>query len=205
MDACAVVGSPDVERGEIVKAFIVLRKDVAQTPTLAREIQDHVKAVTAPYKYPRAVEFVEALPMIVLTNCDYVEFQFGAFPPKRVYPDRENYPHLPHAPVVIDHRHVDFAEIGAWGMRWQDGRFTGFVDGEPVAEVRLSGKAVATTLEFVADDAELRAGEKDATRFIVRALDQFGNVLPVFDDPHDAAAIATYEAWRQLGYPGATA
>lgn len=65
VQSCAVVGSPDVERGEIVKAFIVLRKDVAQTPTLAREIQDHVKAVTAPYKYPRAVEFVEALPMTV--------------------------------------------------------------------------------------------------------------------------------------------
>ncbi len=125
----------------------------------------------------------DVLPLIVLTNCDYIEFQFGAFPPKRVYPDRENYPHLPHAPVVIDQRHVDFAEIGAWGMRWQDGRFTGFVDGQPVAEVRLSGKAVATTLELVADDAELRASEKDATRFIVRALDQFGNVLPVFDDP----------------------
>ena len=56
-------------------------------------------------------------------------------------------------------------------------------DGEPVAEVRLSGKAVATALELVADDAELRAGEKDATRLIVRALDQLGNVLPVFDDP----------------------
>lgn len=65
VQSCAVVGSPDVERGEIVKAFIVLHKGVAQTPTLAREIQDHVKAVTAPYKYPRAVEFVEALPMTV--------------------------------------------------------------------------------------------------------------------------------------------
>ena len=125
----------------------------------------------------------DVLPLIVLTNCDYVEFQFGAFPPKRVYPDRERYPNLPHAPVIIDHRHVDLAEIGAWGMRWQDGRFTGFINDQPVAEVRLSGKAVATTLELVADDAALRAGEKDATRFIVRALDQLGNVLPVFDDP----------------------
>lgn len=65
VQSCAVVGSPDAERGEIVKAFIVLHKGVAQTPTLAREIQDHVKAVTAPYKYPRAIEFVEALPMTV--------------------------------------------------------------------------------------------------------------------------------------------
>lgn len=125
----------------------------------------------------------DVLPLIVLTNCDYIEFQFGEFPPKRIYPDRDSYPHLPHAPVVIDGRHVDLAELGAWGMRWQDGRFTGFVNGEAVAEVRMSGKAVATTLELVADDTELQATEKDATRVIVRALDQLGNVLPVFDDP----------------------
>jgi beta-galactosidase len=124
----------------------------------------------------------DVLPLIVLTNCDYVEFQFGDFPPKRIEPDRAAYPHLPHAPVIIDGRHVDLAEIGAWGMRWQDGKFTGFVDGRPVAEVRLLGSAVATALQLDCDDAELRAAEKDATRCIVRALDQLGNVLPVFDD-----------------------
>lgn len=124
----------------------------------------------------------DVLPLIVLTNCDYVEFQFGDFPPKRIEPDRAAYPHLPHAPVIIDGRHVDFAEIGAWGMRWQDGTFTGFVDGRAVAEVRLSGNAVATTLQLECDDVELLAAEKDATRCIVRALDQLGNVLPVFDD-----------------------
>lgn len=124
----------------------------------------------------------DVLPLIVLTNCDYIEFQFGDFPPKRIAPDREAYPHLPHAPVIIDHRHVDFAEIGAWGMRWQDGKFTGYVDGKAVAQVCLAGDAVASTLQFQADDLELAADEKDATRCVVRALDQLGNVLPVFDD-----------------------
>ncbi len=59
---CAVVGSPDVERGEIVKAFVVLKEGVRENDTLARELAEHVKTVTAPYKYPRAVEFLKDLP-----------------------------------------------------------------------------------------------------------------------------------------------
>jgi 2-aminobenzoate-CoA ligase len=59
---CAVVGSPDRERGEIVKAFIVLRHGIAGDDALRAELQDYVKSEIAPYKYPRAVEFVTALP-----------------------------------------------------------------------------------------------------------------------------------------------
>lgn len=59
---CAVVGSPDAERGEIVKAFVALRPGHVPDDALARALQEHVKRVTAPYKYPRAIEFVEALP-----------------------------------------------------------------------------------------------------------------------------------------------
>lgn len=61
----AVVGSPDLERGEVVKAFILLRPGVSPSDDLIADIQDHVKRVTAPYKYPRLVEFVEALPKTV--------------------------------------------------------------------------------------------------------------------------------------------
>jgi acyl-coenzyme A synthetase/AMP-(fatty) acid ligase len=59
---CAAVASPDPERGEVVKAFVVLRPGMAGSEALAKEIQDHVKRVTAPYKYPRRIEFIDNLP-----------------------------------------------------------------------------------------------------------------------------------------------
>jgi acyl-coenzyme A synthetase/AMP-(fatty) acid ligase len=62
---CAVVPSPDEERGEVVKAFVVLRDGIEGTPEMAKELQDFVKSVTAPYKYPRRIEFVEELPKTV--------------------------------------------------------------------------------------------------------------------------------------------
>lgn len=59
---CAVVGLPDDRRGNLVSAFIVLRDPDEASDALIQELQDHVKAVIAPYKYPRRVEFVQALP-----------------------------------------------------------------------------------------------------------------------------------------------
>ncbi len=59
---CAVTAVPDPVRGQVVKATVVLAKGHAGTEELVRELQDHVKRVTAPYKYPRVVEFVPELP-----------------------------------------------------------------------------------------------------------------------------------------------
>ncbi len=59
---CAVVGAPDQERGRIVKAFVVLREAGDAGAATVKELQDFVKAEIAPYKYPRAVEFVAELP-----------------------------------------------------------------------------------------------------------------------------------------------
>jgi acetyl-CoA synthetase/medium-chain acyl-CoA synthetase len=61
----AVVGKPDTLRGEIVKAFVVLAAGHAPASALAAELQDHVKHVTAPYKYPREIEFVTELPKTI--------------------------------------------------------------------------------------------------------------------------------------------
>jgi len=64
---CAITGVPDEIRGMVVKATIVLSKEYKSKagPELAKEIQDHVKRVTAPYKYPRVVEFVDELPKTI--------------------------------------------------------------------------------------------------------------------------------------------
>ncbi|KHE71771.1 acyl-CoA synthetase MbcS [Halobacillus sp. BBL2006] len=59
---CAVVASPDEVRGNIVKAFIVLQDGYEKSEGLVKELQDHVKELTAPYKYPRKVEFIDELP-----------------------------------------------------------------------------------------------------------------------------------------------
>ena len=61
----AVVGSPDIIRGFIVKAFVVLKEGYDPSEKLAREIQEYVKGVTAPYKYPRKIEFVTELPKTI--------------------------------------------------------------------------------------------------------------------------------------------
>jgi 2-aminobenzoate-CoA ligase len=62
VEECAVVGVPDSTRGQIVKAFVVLRDIPQDGEDLSRAIQDFVKNSIAPYKYPRAVEFVNELP-----------------------------------------------------------------------------------------------------------------------------------------------
>src|SRR5690606_7465416 len=59
---CGVIGVPDELRGQVVKAFVVLRDGHAPGDALVQELQDFVKAEIAPYKYPRAIQFMDALP-----------------------------------------------------------------------------------------------------------------------------------------------
>ena len=62
---CAITAVPDPDRGQVVKATIILSKNYHASDELARELQEHVKKVTAPYKYPRIVEFVTELPKTI--------------------------------------------------------------------------------------------------------------------------------------------
>ena len=59
---CGVVGAPDERRGMVVKAYVILREGVAADDVTIKELQNHVKRTVAPYKYPRAIEFVTDLP-----------------------------------------------------------------------------------------------------------------------------------------------
>ncbi len=71
----AVVASPDEMRGEIVKAFIVLAADYTPSQELAKELQEYVKKVTAPYKYPREIEFVKELPKTISGKIRRIELR----------------------------------------------------------------------------------------------------------------------------------
>lgn len=73
----AVVSSPDEKRGEVVKAFVILAPGYTPSPELEKEIQDHVKKITAPYKYPRKIEFMDALPKTVSGKIRRVELREG--------------------------------------------------------------------------------------------------------------------------------
>ncbi len=72
---CAVTGVPDPDRGQIVKATIVLTKNYTPSEELVKELQEHVKKVTAPYKYPRIIEFVQELPKTISGKIRRVEIR----------------------------------------------------------------------------------------------------------------------------------
>lgn len=71
----AVVSSPDEVRGEVVKAFVILAPGYEPSEELVKELQEHVKKVTAPYKYPRKIEFVKSLPKTVSGKIRRVELR----------------------------------------------------------------------------------------------------------------------------------
>ncbi len=121
------------------------------------------------------------LPLIILTNCDEVELTYGSYPPKRVQPDHENYPHLPHPPIVLDHRSFTAEELGVWGMSWEKARVTGYLNGKIVAVKDFVDNALPTTLQVVPDAVQI--GAHDAVRIMVRVLDQVGNKLPFMSEP----------------------
>ncbi len=72
---CAITGVPHPVRGQVVKATIVLTSNYEASDELAKEIQNHVKQVTAPYKYPRVIEFVEELPKTISGKIRRVEIR----------------------------------------------------------------------------------------------------------------------------------
>jgi len=123
------------------------------------------------------------LPLMVLTNCEEVELRYGDARPKRLKPDRAQFPNLPHPPVVFDRAHFTADELGQWGMEWQGARIVGYVGGKPAAEIHYAADPIAHRLEVVADRGTLSAGDKDCVRVMVRALDQAGNKLPFLFDP----------------------
>ncbi len=72
---CAITAADDDVRGQVIKATIVLAKNYFPSEELKKELQDHVKHTTAPYKYPRIVEFVTKLPKTISDKIRRVEIR----------------------------------------------------------------------------------------------------------------------------------
>ncbi|WP_075983521.1 acyl-CoA synthetase [Bacillus massilinigeriensis] len=76
---CAVVAHPDSVRGNLVKAFVVLKEGIAESEHLVKELQQFVKRLTAPYKYPRIIQFIKSLPKTDSGKIKRVDLRNGYF------------------------------------------------------------------------------------------------------------------------------
>lgn len=120
------------------------------------------------------------IPLVIFTNCDFVELVLDGIAAGRFYPAKDDFPGLPHPPVIIKKSPEQF---GAWGFRWPDGEVVGYIGGKPVAKKRFSGRPVAVKLEASVDDDVLTPGETyDATRIVFKVVDQVGNVTPFINE-----------------------
>lgn len=116
-------------------------------------------------------------PLVILTNCEYVEFYNGSEFIGKFYPSGESYPGLPYPPIVIK----EFPG-GVWGMSWDNGEFIGYTGGREVIRKKFSKNPTAEKLAVKADDTKLLPGEMDATRVVYKIVDQYGNIVPYVNE-----------------------
>lgn len=118
------------------------------------------------------------VPLLILTNCDYVEFYFGDMFMGRYFPAKDQFKNLPHAPIIIS----EFND-GGWGFNWQEAHFKGYVNEKQVIERRFSASSTPKNFTLKADDERLHALPIDSTRIIAHISDEYGNNLPFAHTP----------------------
>jgi beta-galactosidase len=122
------------------------------------------------------------IPLVIFTNCDYIEFHYGNKAVKKIYPRKEEYKGIPYPPVIVDFSVISPQEAGSWGMVWEDLILKGYYNDKQVIEKKFSKEPVPSELYVSADDYVLDSSQKDATRIVVKILDQCGNLLPFIDE-----------------------
>jgi beta-galactosidase len=144
------------------------------------QVSPKEKPVLVPVTYWARGERSETtvLPLIILTNCDWITLRYGDYEPITMYEKSKEFKHLPYPPFIINIQDIPFEQISQWGMMWADGVITGYVGNEAVITVKMAKNPVPTKLLVTADDYELTAGEKDATRIIIKLVDQYDRPLP---------------------------
>ena len=114
------------------------------------------------------------LPLVILTNCEYVDVYLAGEIVGRFYPDRDRYKGLEYPPIVIE----SIENVGVWGSTWFDGEFVGYVQEQEVTRKKFVKNPIATELIVTPDDTELLANGQDVTRLVLKIVDQAGNLLP---------------------------
>ncbi len=115
--------------------------------------------------------------LVVFSNVEKIEVYVGAELRTTAWPDKAQYPHLPHAPFLIQ-------GLGSlWGSHWQPLRLIGYIGDRMVAERLVAADGVPAQLHFAADDVELWADGADMTRLSLRITDAHGNLLPYASQP----------------------
>ena len=157
--------------------------DMFREPKFASYVyssQDHAKngivlePVTVWARGERNIQGV--LPLIILTNCDYVEFQFNDSEERfSINPDFKNFSNLPHPPIIVDSEHFPENVFGTWGTDWPNVTISGFIDRKLAITRRFVADPVPTNLEIIPDLEEVSIDAD--VRVIVRALDQVGNKM----------------------------
>lgn len=148
--------------------------------TYGSQISPEVKPVLVPVTYWARGERSECtvFPLVVLSNCDWISLKFGNYDPIPVYEKSKEFKHLPYPPFIIDTSVIPIEQINQWGMKWEDGIITGYIGGKPVKEVKMARNPLPSKLMVAADDHTLTSGEKDATRVVVKLVDQYNRPLP---------------------------
>ena len=157
--------------------------DMFREPKFASYVyssQDHAKnglvlePVTVWARGERNIQGV--LPLIILTNCDYVEFQFNDSEDRfSINPDFKNFSNLPHPPIMVDTEHFPENVFGTWGTDWPNVKINGFIDRKLAISRQFVADPVPTNLEIIPDLEEVSIGTD--VRVIIRALDQVGNKM----------------------------